>query len=60
MAEIEKLEMRAAEDRARLKIALEALGSSTSKSAKLKGGRLVRTTCSAGTLIITFARIYNN
>ena len=33
MAEIEKLEMRAAEDRARLKIALEALGSSTSKCA---------------------------
>lgn len=33
MAEIEELEMRAAEDRARLKIALEALGGSTSKSA---------------------------
>ncbi|SNS52585.1 hypothetical protein [Antarctobacter heliothermus] len=33
MAEIEELEMRAAEDRARLKIALEALGGSTRGSA---------------------------
>ena len=33
MAEIEELEMRAAEDRARLKIALEALGGSTRSGA---------------------------